>query len=684
MDENHDRGDQLDEALAEYLNRIDAGEHVDWDRLLAERPQIAREIQSYLKDAQALNKAALAAETVVGSHAGNGSAGLQIRCPHCSNQVELLADTPFEEITCHSCGSVFNLVDRDSSSRGASPLRSIGRFELVSRLGIGGFGSVWKARDAELDRIVAVKIPRKDQLAPQEIEQFFREARAAAQLRHPNIVPVHEVGRDGDVIFIVCDLVRGVELSDWLAIRCPSPRDTAELCRKMALALHHAHEAGVIHRDLKPSNVMIDADGEPHVMDFGLAKRELGEVTMTVDGQILGTPAYMSPEQAAGRSHWTDRRTDVYSLGVILFWMLTGDLPFRGNIQMQVFQRLSEDPPDPRKLNPYIPRDLATICLKCMERDPNRRYATARALADEFDRFLKGMPIEARPISRLARLGRWARRKPALASAAGLVLFLAVAGPLAAVRIEGQRRRLAELVDEKNRLIDRHADDKQRDVRQIAQLQQEVDLWEGRINPWKLWPARAETPPRRQLLQELDRRRYDAMNEQLRGQGLNDWEAACGHLALAMLARENARKTDFGSHLDAAEPLLLRLTEQNPQERAYRAALAACYEGLAEWHAEDDEDTANRYLEEASGVYERLKSPGGEANQYRVDQLEAKLRGAVAAGFEGAKRRLDEATQLTQEIAEDWPTEPVEFYQFVRRLSGKEPLPEPATLGSSQ
>jgi serine/threonine protein kinase len=233
---------------------------------------------------------------------------------------------------------------------------------------------VWKARDKELDRTVAIKIPRQGGMTAEEQEKFFREARAAAQLRHPRIVSVHEVGRDGDSVYIVSDFVRGVTLGDWLTGQQLTSREAAALCAKIADALHHAHEQGVIHRDLKPANIMMDYDGEPHLMDFGLARREAGEVTMTTDGQVLGTPAYMSPEQAEGEAHRADRRSDVYSLGVILFQLLTGELPFRGNARMLIKQVIHDDPPTPRKLNANISKDLETITLKCLEKDPNRRF----------------------------------------------------------------------------------------------------------------------------------------------------------------------------------------------------------------------------------------------------------------------------------------------------------------------
>jgi WD40 repeat protein/tRNA A-37 threonylcarbamoyl transferase component Bud32 len=306
----------------------------------------------------------------------------------------------------------------------AVPAR-IGRFAVRRFLGEGTFGRVYEAHDPQLDRAVAVKVAKPEQVGTEDrVQRFLREARAAANLRHPHIVPVFEAGNDGGRYFIASAFIPGRTLEAALHEARPDCRRAARLVRQLAEALAYAHGRGIVHRDVKPGNVLLDEHGQPLLMDFGLAARREEAARLTQDGAAMGTPLYMAPEQWAGRAV---AASDQYSLGVVLFELLAGRPPFAGTPELLAFLHQSHDAPSPRAVNRRVPRDLETVCLKCLEKDPARRYADCQALADDLRRWLEGEPVRARRVSLAGRAARWARREPKLALAAGAAALLAVA-----------------------------------------------------------------------------------------------------------------------------------------------------------------------------------------------------------------------------------------------------------------
>jgi WD40 repeat protein/Flp pilus assembly protein TadD len=360
---------------------------------------------------------------------------------------------------------------REPAARAA--LTHLGRFELRRELGHGAFGIVWLAHDPQLRRDVALKVPRAEALvSPEARQRLLREARAAAGLDHPNVVPVYEAGEVGSVCYIASAYCPGPTLAQWLKQRDePVPaKEAAQLVATLAEAVEHAHRRGVVHRDLKPSNVLLElswegeapaeplrpgsagaspSQGTPKITDFGLAKLLEGEPgasatgAQTESGAIVGTPCYMAPEQAGGHSREVGPAADIYALGAILYEVLTGRPPFQGETVLDILLQVrTQEPVPPGALRAKLPRDLETICLKCLEKAAARRYATAQALADDLRRFLADEPVQARPVGRGERVGRWCRRNPwiALPTAAAIcLLLLAVAGTGVELKLENAR-----------------------------------------------------------------------------------------------------------------------------------------------------------------------------------------------------------------------------------------------------
>jgi eukaryotic-like serine/threonine-protein kinase len=312
-------------------------------------------------------------------------------------------------------------------------VRYFGDYELLEEIARGGMGVVWKARQSSLNRTVALKMILAGKLAGEaEVQRFHREAEAAANLQHPNIVAIHEVGEHDGQHDYSMDYVEGRDLGALVRESGPLPPTSAAEClQTIAEAVHFAHQRGTLHRDLKPQNVLMDAAGVPRITDFGLAKFIERDDSLTQTGAAMGSPSYMPPEQAAGHLDQVGPHSDVYSLGAILYELLTGRPPFRAETPMATMRQVMEsDPAAPRKINAAVPPDLETICLKCLEKNPARRYHSAQALAEELRRFLKHEPIQAVRVSAIRKAESWLRRHPWVLLGAGSLVVMVLAGML--------------------------------------------------------------------------------------------------------------------------------------------------------------------------------------------------------------------------------------------------------------
>jgi tetratricopeptide (TPR) repeat protein len=494
-----------------------------------------------------------------------------------SGQGEEYADPPLPPAEPPPVRALGRLLDSWPPS-GAEPPTPPG-YEILEELGRGGMGVVYKARQLGLNRIVALKmVLAGPHSGPEQIARFRAEAEAAARLRHPHIVPVYEVGDWNSLPFFSMEFVDGGSLELKLRATPLPVKVAAELVGQLARAVQAAHQAGVVHRDLKPANVLLTADGTPKITDFGLAKQldsEPAADRRTRTGAILGTPSYMAPEQAAGRPQAVGPPADVYALGAILYELLTGRPPFKTADVLQTLEQVrSQEPVSPSRMQPNLPRDLATICLKCLEKDPARRYATAAELADDLQRFRAGEPIRARPVSRAEHLLKWCRRKPTQAALVGVTVLAAVA--LAA----GAAWHNHQLQEEVRRANAGEAEARTQKSRALAQFRkghETLDLLLTRMeeDEWRSTDPRA-VRLQREVEQAALRYYYDVLHDvedpdpEVRlNKALVFVYAANAHRLLGQFAEARA---DYRR----ARAMIEELVAEHPDSADYRYELAFC------------------------------------------------------------------------------------------------------------
>lgn len=365
-----DPDDRLDEAVLLILKAADSGIALDAATLRRQFPELSTQLERFLDDESHLAALLTPLQSISGPPAAKG------------------------------------------------PPREFGKYILHEEIGRGGMGVVYKADQRGRGRAVALKLVRMGALASEaEIQRFRNEAEAISELSHPHIVAVYDVGEYDGQLYYTMPLLEGGSLIRSLPRLKNEPREAATLVAAVARGVHHAHQRGVLHRDIKPSNVLLDSDGRPYIADFGLAKRVDAEESLTETGAVVGTPAFMSPEQALGRTSEITIASDVYSLGAILYATLAGKPPFAGSTLLETLIQVRQSEPESLIAhNPLVDRDLSAICLKCLEKDALCRYHSAEALAEDLDRWLAGIPVQARAAGRVGRTWRWCRRNPLVAA----------------------------------------------------------------------------------------------------------------------------------------------------------------------------------------------------------------------------------------------------------------------------
>jgi tetratricopeptide (TPR) repeat protein/tRNA A-37 threonylcarbamoyl transferase component Bud32 len=579
--EPSERERQMQEIIAAFLAAEDAGQRPDPAVVLKAHPELADELGAFFRSYDRIGRLAAPLRAVAREveiteqdpgtafSASPGPPGGVPEATQASPATGALAPSPPEDRDATAPVTPDGASDNELLEPG-SRVRYFGDYELQSVLGRGGMGVVYKARQISLNRTVALKMLRTGALATDDdLRRFQNEAEAVAMLDHPHIVPILEVGQHQEQRYFSMKLIDGQSLDCKLSGYTDDPKAAAQLVRTVAEAVHHAHQRGILHRDLKPGNVLIDERGQPHVTDFGLAKRAQAASEVTQTGAILGTPAYMAPEQAAGRREMVTTATDVYGLGAILYALLTGRAPFGGDSPIHTLEQVRERTAEPpSKRNPRVPRDMEVICLKCLEKDSARRYASAEALADDLRRYITGEPILARPVRLATRAWMWCKRKPTIAGLAAALLLAAmifVLGGITVVTIEGARRRefVARQEAETNfdlafKAVDSYLTNVSENT--LLKEQDSVDI----------------RNLRQQLLQNALKYYQQFAQQRSRDPRLQK-ELAKAYFRVGSITQEIGSPHEALESLGSARSIWERLVAAEPHDDELKANLAACY-----------------------------------------------------------------------------------------------------------
>ncbi len=512
-------------------------------------------------------------------------------------------------------------TNHDSERLLGEPVRYFGDYELLEEIARGGMGVVFKARQVNLNRIVALKMILSGQFAGQkDVQRFYTEAEAAANLDHPGIVPIFEIGEHQGLHYFSMGYIEGQSLAHKVTDGPLPPCVAAVLVKKICDAMAYAHERGVIHRDLKPANILIDQHGQPKVTDFGLAKQTEGKSELTGTGQILGTPAYMPPEQASGKVEEVGPLADIYSLGAILYCLLTGRPPFQAASPMEtLLQVLGKDPVPPRQLNPSVPVDLETICLKCPRKDPHQRYDRACDLGDELQRFLNDEPIRARPISTRQRVWKWCRRNTLVASLAAAATLSLVAGTITSVGMAVIANARAEEAER-----ERDEAERQRSIaaQNLQKARQAVDNLTS-LSQEELRNIPSLQPLRKKILATA-LAYYEEFVSEFQGEAEVRSELGDAFFRLGLITESIDSWEAAEEYHRRALKIRQQLAVEDPENADYQSALGTSYREIGyQQNFAGELQEAGEFTNKAVQIFEQLSVRNPESKKYQFELARA-------------------------------------------------------------